>query len=362
MVIIGGTMGLLAAYGLLVIIKEGGLRKFDEPKTTIVKTDNSPPIAPKPKSPSSRIRHRESEVTPPVERPHIRRKEPERPVAPKSPEKAPQNDDDLAFIAPRNHDQAPANVPPAINPFALPTPSAIVRLTLENPVVRVIVEPPFPVEELYCDVAFCPMLLPDPGVDDPNQHLLVEHKLGNRDRRLHELPLNLTGAGAAIEIAVAHQTKSAFCEIRPKFSLPVNGIEELTIARGERIRSKLEKLLSDADDFRRLLPGMNSELANLKTQMSRAQAAARLRSDDTVNALARRNAAIAAYNRLVRQADNKASAIARAEGVIANEPNVREELKLLEQVAAYSAQMTTTASIYVRFYNGSDVTVPGIVK
>jgi hypothetical protein len=224
----------------------------------------------------------------------------------------------------------------------------------------VVAEPQsIPVGDLYCDVGFCPMLVEDAG---GAEYLIVEHKLVNRDRRTRELPLHIDGAGAAIEIAVIHQSRAAVCELRPKFSLPVGGIEPLTIDRGTVIRNRLTKLLSDAEDYKTMLPEMNKELKVIQSQMSAAKSAAQLRSNDTLNALSRRNSAIAAYNKLARALGNKSAAIDRANAVIKDKPAVQKELTSLEDVAKYAARMAAEARVSVRFYNGSDVTVPAVVK
>jgi hypothetical protein len=158
-----------------------------------------------------------------------------------------------------------------------------------------------------------------------------------------------------------HQSNAAICEIRPQFSLPVNGIEQLTIVRGTSLHKSLTRSLNDAAAARNSLPEMQISFGRLQSDLAQAQRA--LNSNDSTPATTgamRNNAtiAIAQLNRAIKQLSKD---IGRAEGLIADEPAIKIELQDLDQIATYAQSIASVATVYVRFYSG-DVTIPATVK
>jgi hypothetical protein len=66
-------------------------------------------------------------------------------------------------------------------------------------------------------------------------------------------------------------------------------------------------------------------------------------------------------NRLSRAANNKQTAIQRAENLMSNETEIKDELDDLNKTANYAQGVASVASVYVRFYKG-DATIPAEIK
>lgn len=232
-------------------------------------------------------------------------------------------------------------------------------LALDDALISVIATPDgIPVDELLCDVAFSNNLFDRYG-DQTLRTLFIERQ-GDRAKKLHELPLTIDGAGAAIEIRVKHNNKTAVCEIRPQFSLPVNGIEPLTTERGTSIHNKLTKMQVDIDAYKQQLPELKKAKQELESELSKAQSAA---SGPANNAqqLALRNAARAAVRQLNALLGKNVTATNRAQALVDDEKAIAAELKCLDEVSVYAKEIANHGFVYVRFYKG-DVTVPAVVK
>lgn len=247
-------------------------------------------------------------------------------------------------------------------PDNLPKPSAIVPLTFSEAVIRVTATPDnVPVDSVLCDIAFSQDLMQRSSGVVESGYSIVAEKLRHRGKHLQELPLKITGAGAAIELTVIRKNNAAICEIRPKFSLPTSGIEQLTIARGSQVHKKLTRMLDDAAAARESLPRMRDQLSQLQAELTEAQRAATATgSNPAETALIRHNANMA-ISRLNRVANNLSKSIGRADQLINQEPAMRAELNALNEIAEYSKGIASVATIYIRFYSG-DTTIPASIR
>lgn len=236
-------------------------------------------------------------------------------------------------------------------------PSAIVPLTLEKAVVRVVAKPDgIPPDSVLCDVGFSPeLLLNYDGIS--TGYRIVAEKLRHRNKHLQELPLKILGAGAAIELTVLHMNNSVVCEIRPQFSLPYSGIEQLTISRGNTLNRKLNKLLDNAVAAGQALPGMRSQLVTLQSQLATAQRAVTSEGRTPAETAAGRTAANIAAMKLSRDVAALTKRISQAEQLQSQELTTREELSDLKEIAEYARKIASVATIYVRFYSGEN-TIP----
>lgn len=363
MIIIGGLMGILAGYGGLALLRENGIGPLTEKAVPInerrsglsSKTPARFSIEP---SRTARSSAREIPTQSTERRPIARQRPPT--ITPRD-----VAEDPLPFGPPVTHKKVEKPMPlprPRVAAGALPKPSAIVPLALDKSVIRVVAVPAeVPVGNLLCDIAFTPNLLDSVQSDDPFEYRLVVEKLGNRGKYLHELPLHIKGAGAAIEITVLHQTNAAVCEIRPRFSLPISGIEQLTIARGSIIHNKLTRSLNDAANARQSLDGMRTDLTSLKSQLAAAQRATTAYGSNPAETGVIRHNATMATTRLNRAVSSAEKSVSRAEQLVADEPAMRTELADLNEIADYAKSIASVATIYVRFYSG-DITLPATVK
>jgi hypothetical protein len=339
MIVIGGVMGLLAGYGLLTILHDGGFKKI-EPETIKVIEASSAPVARTPKP------------LPPDDPPIRRRPTVEHYEEPEAPRPLPVHEAQPPKVEEKHEEPAAVKAP---------DPSAVINLDLEKPVTRAIAEHVIPADVL-CDISFSPMMVKDASQANPTQHILVEHRLSNRDHKIHELPLELDGAGAAIDITMVYRSDSAVCEIRPKFSLPANGIEELTIDRQDALSRKLQKYLDDAKDYKKQLPGMNSEITTVKSNLAQARSGLNAVGSNMVETGRIRHSAAIAANKLARQLDGLERDKAKADTLIEQLPDIRKEMDLLKKITYYSRTMPGNAFVTIRFYGADGATIPAIVK
>lgn len=233
-------------------------------------------------------------------------------------------------------------------------------LTLKQDVIRVIALPEeVPADSLLCDIGFSPELtghqLPTGTYD------MVAERLGKRGEYRQELPLNMNGAGATIEIKIRQQNKAAICEIRPKFSLPMSGIKQLTIASGSILQKSLNRTLNNTLNAEQALPGMRDQLDNLKGQL--ADAIERTSEPGSnVNDTSSLRIQWRAKAHQLQLAVNKLSKdIPRAEQLVANKSALETDIADLDQISQYAEKIASNASLSVRFYNG-DETIPATVK
>lgn len=350
MVIIGGGMGILAAYGALALISGN---------SPLAKT---PPIAvdtPK----------RDLNIRPPVIRSSFIPVEPSRST--KVVDSEPPRDIPTSADSPT---LPPPEQPPSVQPQQpihqkpveqfgandLPKPSAIASLTLNDAAIKVIATPEdTTVGNVLCDVGFSPNLLDaNPG---QKQYVIVASHLTNHSSYIQELPLHINGAGAAIEIRVTHQSRSAICELRPQFSLPGVGIQPMTINRATTIRKKLSRALDDAAQAKENMSAMTARLGGLQTQVATAQANLTATGTNPADTGLIRHNATMALPGLNRSLASQKKALAAAQDVIAAEAANQVDLTDLEQIGEYAQQIASVATIYVRFYVG-DTTIPATVK
>lgn len=355
MIVFGGVMGLLAGYGALRMMGDNGIGMFatpseavNEPATPATAKESTTPDWAKPREPRTQP---ERQIRP---EPRTRR-EPriglQEPVVPRD---TPKALDPLPFGEPKPLQLVAPPPPPAI-----PTPSAVVTLSLDDALISVIATPDgIPVDELLCDVAFSNNLFDRYG-DQTLRTLFVERQ-GDRAKKLHELPLTIDGAGAAIEIRVKHNSKTAVCEIRSQFSLPVNGIEPLTTDRGTTIHNKLTKMQVDIAAYKQQLPELKKAKQEIESALSSAQ---RIANGPASNAqqMAVKNAAIGEVRRLNALLGKNVAATNRAQALVDDEGAIAAELKCLDEISVYAKEIANHGFVYVRFYKG-DVTVPAVVK
>lgn len=373
-IIIGGIMGLLAGYGALTLMRERGIISpaGSVVEAPVVETARNPtPVAEIVRPNQSDRPKPQSQKTPSV-RPRIA------PIAPQ-----PQ-DDSKGVVrigrpdAPKSYVAEQDTIPS--EPIAkggastkqdesaeeqtassVPPPSALIPITFQKPVLRAIATAPegTDLEDVLCDIGFTPQLVKDASQADPAAVTIVFPNLHCREKRLHELPTDISGAGATIDVAMVKR-QSVVCELRPRFSLPRNGIEEFTVDRATQIHNKLNKMLSDINEYGTLLPKMTNELSALKSDLSAAQQLART-PGTLPQAAAARNSGVAQANRLATKIDNKQTAIDRAEALVADESAVRTELKCLDELDKFGRDVVNVSAVYVRFHVG-DATLPAEVK
>jgi hypothetical protein len=359
MIIIGGGMGILAAYGALALISGNSPLK---PKLIVA---DRPTPAPKVTPDSSSMT--DSRLIPP------RRKSVEPPRSSAVAELNAFRDVHSTTETQADPPLPPPDEPPdkhqpightpvekPLGPFDLPKPSAIATLTLNDPVIKVIAAAPNStvVSNVLCDVGFSPNLL---GGFAGKDYQIVAAHLGNHSTYVQELPLHINGAGAAVEIKVAHQLKSAICELRPQFSLPGVRIQPMTNNRATTVHKNLSRALDEAAHARENMGAMTARLSDLQSQIATAQAnltATGANPADT--GLIRHNARMALPG-LNRSLSNQKKAVAAAKDVIAAESGNRTDLNDLEQIGEYAQQIASVATIYVRFYVG-DTTIPATVR
>jgi hypothetical protein len=412
LIVIGGLMGVLAGYGLLAMIRDHGfnlkprVESADAKPTTqesvaVLNTNPTPsPIdhASKPQpydvatsqaeinqSAQPTIDANERVITQPTKRrgrpailasvatlkiatdgsaPHSSLPPPADLAAPPlPPPNEPSHDRSLAA----SPDAAPSLPPPSSpteqtsrNDSKASAAPAIVSLTLKQDVIRVIALPEdVTADSLLCDIGFSPELtgrqLPTGTYD------IVAERLGKRGEYSQELPLNMNGAGAAIEIKIRQQNKAAICENRPKFSLPMSGIKQLTIASGSILQKSLNRTLNNTVIAEQELPGMRSNLDDLKLKLADAVE----HTNDTGSNISETGslriqwrARVQQLQYAIKKANNN---IARDEQLIANKHALETDITDLNQISQYAEKIASNASISVRFYSG-DVTIPATVK
>jgi hypothetical protein len=408
--VIGGLMGVLAGYGLLAMIRDHGFnlnqrvetadaKSATQESVAATKTNPTPPATDHPSEPKSHdVAVSQAEIGPATQptfdanerlktKPNGRRRQPvitasEASLKIATKDTSPQTSlpppvDSAAPPLPppdepshENSTLASANAAPSLPPPSSPSEqssrdsakatAAIVPLTLKQDVIRVFAIPDdVPADSLLCDVGFSPELtgrqLPTGTYD------MVAERLGKRGEYSQELPLNMNGAGAAIEIKIRQQNKAAVCEIRPKFSLPMSGIKQLTIASGSIVQKSLNRTLNNTINAEQALPGMRSNLNELQLQLADAQ---QHMSDMGSNINETGSIRIqwrAKVHQLSLAIAKLSKDIPRAEQLIANKPTLETDISDLDQISQFAGRIASNATISVRFYNG-DVTIPATVK
>ncbi len=238
--------------------------------------------------------------------------------------------------------------------------SAIVPLPLKQDLIRVIAVPDgVPPDSLLCDIGFSFELTCDEF--PTRKYTIVAEKLNKNGKCLREVPLHIEGAGVAIDIKIRQQNKAAICDIRPKFSLPTSGIQELTFARESVLQKSLNKSLNSSLAAEQSLPGMRKKLGDLKLQLADAQqATTAIGSSQADTDFIRHNAKVRVtlMNRAIAPL---AKDVSLAEQIAGNKSALETDIADLNKISQYAKKIAANATISVRFYNG-DVTIPATVK
>lgn len=316
MVVIGGIMGLLAGYGALTIIRE------NRPPATTPPVPPPQPVRATP-APAPRV------IPPPPKRtkpsPIVIEDEPEPFIIKKLPSDIPPDD----------------VMPP--EPEPLPPASAQIVLNFDKPIIRVIATTEL--KDVLCDIAVNGQLIKNVTMADPEKlHILFTLKL--RDKKIHELPLQIDGAGAALEFSIVPRSKAIICEIRPQLSLPANGVEELTVANGTKLHNKLTAYLANIETFTVEKPVIKKELAQRRSEVTNAQSA--LRSGNLnptgVNAA---NGFITKANRAIGILQKR---LDDGDALTNDKSAIESELAKLNQIEQYAKSIAGVAQVYVRFH------------
>ena len=238
--------------------------------------------------------------------------------------------------------------------------SAIVPLPLKQDLIRVIAVPDgVPPDSLQCDIGFSFELTCDEF--PTRKYTIVAEKLDKNGKCLREVPLHIEGAGVAIDIKIRQQNKAAICDIRPKFSLPTSGTQELTLARESVLRKSLNKSLTRSLAAEQSLPEMRKKLGDLKLQLADAQqATTAIGSTQADTDFIRHNAKVRVtlMNRAIAPL---AKDVSLAEQIAGNKSALETDIADLDRISQYAKKIAANATISVRFYNG-DVTIPATVK
>ncbi len=238
--------------------------------------------------------------------------------------------------------------------------SAIVPLPLKQDLIRVIAVPDgVPPDSLLCDIGFSFELTCDQF--PTRKYTIVAEKLDKNGKCLREVPLHIEGAGVAIDIKIRQLNKAAICEIRPKFSLPTSGTQELTFARESVLQKSLNKSLNSSLAAEQSLPGMRKKLGDLKLQLADAQqATTAIGSSQADTDFIRHNAKVR-INLVNRAIAPLAKDVTLAEQIAGNKSALETDIADLDKISQYAKKIAASATISVRFYNG-DVTIPATVK
>ncbi|HEX4416225.1 MAG TPA: hypothetical protein VH107_21510, partial [Lacipirellulaceae bacterium] len=389
LVVVGGLMGIFAGYGVLAMIRDHGFHLERPAESTQTKTtaqtsvglpesnSNQPPIDESP-SPRSRdfAESSRTETNSSAEFAHNANVRENATATERSRKRTTPATEASLKIAVNNLPVQPPSPPGDVAAPPLPPPeqpaqaasqenprndssvaSAIVPLTLTQGTIRVIAIPDnVPPDSLLCDVGFSSELAGRKDLPS-GTYAMVAERLDWHGEYLQELPLHLAGAGAAIEIKIHQQNKAAICEIHPKFSLPMSGIQQFTIARGSALQNSLSRSLNDAMAARQALPNMRFNLGQLQSELTKAQqATTQLGSNPADTGLLHHNATMA-ITRLNRSIAALNKDIAHSERLVTDEPAFRTDLDDLNQISQYAQSIASVATIYVRFHNG-DVTIP----
>ena len=237
--------------------------------------------------------------------------------------------------------------------------SAIVPLPLKQDLIRVIAVPDgVPPDSLLCDIGFSFELTCDQF--PTRKYTIVAEKLDKNGKCLREVPLHIEGAGVAIDIKIRQLNKAAICEIRPKFSLPTSGTQELTFARESVLQKSLNKSLNSSLAAEQSLPGMRKKLGDLKLQLADAQqATTAIGSSQADTDFIRHNAKVRVTLVIARLPARQRRSL--AEQIAGNKSALETDIADLDKISQYAKKIAASATISVRFYNG-DVTIPATVK
>jgi hypothetical protein len=249
------------------------------------------------------------------------------------------------FVQPAPKPVVQVNKLPQVNK----APSAIVKLDLDKPVLRIVGQSD-KAEIAMCDVGFSHNLLHRRAA--AGGFVDVAKNLRHREKKMVELEADIQGAGAAIEITFIRQTNAVVCELRPMFSLPSGMIEPLTNDRWTALHNRLVKSLAAAKAARDSLPSLKSNLSQLQADVQATNAA----MNDFGKAGAKTrlfglNSQITAVNKKI----NSAQKLADRDGIIT------KDLTALEQIGEYAKTIANVSSIAVRFY-ANEETIPAETK
>lgn len=376
-IVVGGVMGLLAGYGALSLLGQKGIGPLAVRQAVPIATatphvrSESPtrnPVQQHPQQPHHADKSQQPPPIAPIEPSlpsdrrgvvQIGKPDPENRRPPTINRHHAAIDDGSDSQELGENAVVPKNGSDASQP--LPPPSALITLKLDDDSINVIATPVgIDPKELHCDIALSRQLIEDSSVGDPYGLQIALPKLSSGDERTHELPLGIKGAGAALVISVTHHATTSVCQIKPKYSLPVSGIESFTTKRIVATRKKLNNVLDDVSDAKNSISGLKSTLQTLKSNLSEAESISR-RGGNSPAEVAQRSQASAAANKLRRSIGSVQLRINNATSLIADEPAIHHELDCLEQISAYGERVANKSQIYVRFYKG-DVTVKAEVK
>jgi hypothetical protein len=359
MIVLGGVMGLLAGYGVLTLLASRGIGPLKQPpaqaSSELPTVDievpgfdlrSPPPADPKPKRNASRAARQQTRPQP------VAAEEPAPPIMPPPAGKAFEP-------PPAGHAIAPANPAPANDglPVQVEKPSALLTLTLEKPVLRAISEADSDAR-VHCDVGFSNNLV-HRGDNVPG-FAIVAANLSPRDKRTVELGANITGGGAAIEIAVLRRSNNVVCELRPLYSLPSGDIQPLTVTGGTRQHNELTRSLAAAKSARDALPELRSTLSQLQNELRDAQQAARGTSGGA-DSLPRQSQGMVLTTTLPPKIAQLSRKITAAEKLTAQESIIDTDLRCLDEISKYAESIASISTVSVRFHIG-DKTIPATVK
>jgi hypothetical protein len=351
-IIFGGVAGLSLAYLVLCLLDI----RYDFLHLMSVERSTAFRASPDVKSKAIPRGAPTEEFQRPIVPPPLRRRSQPMPSASK-PAPAQQPQAPVQPAKPAVVQQVPLKAPVAeIDQFEKP--SAIVTLTLQKPVIRVIAETDKP-SDVVCDVGFSHNLLH--RGDGRDGYELVCQNLGHHAKETIELGAGIQGAGAAVEITFIRQNSAIVCELRPLFSLPSGDIQPLTISRGTIINNKLSKSSAGAKAARDSLPTMRSNLSQLQANLQSAQQAMNANGNTPAETGAGRTAAMIRATNLDRQATALRKNITAAEQLSAEESAINKDLQSLNEIAEYAKGIASISTISVRFHRGG-ITIPGNAK
>jgi hypothetical protein len=340
-VIVGGAFGLLAGYGLLAIFKGWDVAPKPQPTKEIVQEKPAePPARPRVQYIPERVPARQ--IT-------------QQPIIEPLPESPPRT-------APKPLRQRPvAKVAEPVKEKPLATdshkPSAIITLSLDKSVIRAVAE----VESnqtVLCDVSFSRNLVDRSSLAG---YSVVAEKLASHRKETIELPANIKGAGAAIEITVLRRNNLAICELRPLLSLPSGSIQPLTVTRGTKLYNDLSKSSAAYKSASRSLPNMQSSLVTLQASLQSAQRAKSGTGNTPAETGNGQITAVRASFSLSNQIRALQKQIANAQKLIDQGPDVNRDLDAMDLIGKYAKEIAAVSTVSVRFYSG-DVTIPATVK